>query len=207
MLATFRPLLILAALLSACGGDTHRDTINRQILQVSTETPLDPSAFSVGVPDLALQGTVPRFTRREVDNGAVRFDTMTVTGRGVLTVQYAPETWFSQGFEQRMGDRGSFLAWVNEVLVAPPDAKQTSDGQINAVTHAQYRTIGFTHMRRESAGARGCFAGRAAYRVKGRTIFDNDYGEPDLTMEAAYFGSIGDIQAFARLFEQVAVRR
>lgn len=197
-------LFILAVLLPAC-GKAPRD-ISGTIIQNSPAATLDPSNFSVVVPEVARRGAAPRFTRVERNNGTVRVDTMLIPGRGILRVQYAPDGFFDLRSENLMRDRNAFVAWVNRSLPGGGGGTLTADGPIAPVVHGRYRAAGFTHFSQAGADGRRCFAGRAAYRVKGRTIYDNDFGEADMAMEAVFCGSVSDTEEFARLFAEVAAR-
>jgi hypothetical protein len=197
-------LVILVALPPAC-GNAPRDSGGR-IVQLSPAMPLGESNFSVVIPEVALRGTAPRFARTEMNNGQVRIDSMIMPGRGSLRVQYAPDGFFGLQTEQQIRDRTAFIAWMARLLPSASGAKPTPDAPIAPVAHPHYRALGYTHLSQPGPDGRRCFAGRAAYRVKGRTIYDNDFGEADMVMEAIFCGSVSDTEEFARLFAQVSPR-
>lgn len=196
-------LLILAALLPAC-GNAPRDS-GGTIGQYSPAMPLDPANFLIVVPEIALRGSAPRFSRVERDNGLVRIDTMLLPGRGILRIQYA-NAFFGQRSENLMRNRTAFVAWVNRNVPDSASKTLSVDGPFKPVSHGRYRAMGFTYVSPIGPDGRRCFAELAAYRFKGRTIYDNDLGEADTVIEAVFCGTPRETEEFARNMAEVIPR-
>lgn len=195
--------LILAALLPACAPGA-RDSAGT-LSQFSPTAPVTPTDFVIVVPEIALQGGAARASRVERDNGLARIDTMVLPGRGVLRVQQA-NAFFGPQTEHLVRDRAAFVVWVNRNMPAGAAAPLSVEGPINPVSHGRYRAMGFTYVSPAGANGRRCFAERAAYRFKGRTIYDNDLGEADTVIEAVFCGTVSETEAFARQMADVVPR-
>lgn len=190
--------VVAVLLLSACQTDGMRDASGRGV-QVSEWKTIDVSEVDLNLP-LLLAQKVTKVEYQLRDNKLYHHRLHLDGDKGMVFTQYIWDAWYDDAAEKSLDDIEVFkkkLSSIHSGAVAG-----TSD--IRKIERKGKRTVGFAAVSDVRDPAKGkCFLSHAGYRVKSKTIYDNDWGNIDAIVVIQYCDPAVTIADFSRALENI----
>ncbi len=198
------PGIILAAvaaggllLISAC-QTTDRDSGGRGV-QLTEWKSVDVTEVDLTFPVLiAPETTKAEYQNR--DNIINHYRLQLDGGKGFIYTQRMVMAFYSQKTEKDYHDVEAFKTSVSSYL---KDDLVGFD-EIREVKHGSKKSIGFAAIVDVKNWVKDkCVFARVSYRLKGRTVYDNDYGNVDTLVSFRYCDPNANLADFSRALETV----
>ena len=121
-------------------------------------------------------------------------------GKGWIFTERAASSWYSDETRKKIGDVEAFRKAASDCF------KKDLAGfdEIREIKHGSKKSTGFAAIVDVKSAAKDkCFFARAAYRIKGQTVYDNDFGNADTIVEITYCNPKVGFGDFSRGLENV----